>query len=121
MSPFQWSSMQRIVAFSRDMTYSTTPIRPGINFSQRFTSVPRKGPKLSDEVVGKVISLPTEPDFKLRTSTPGIGYRNRRRESSRPSTNFHQRVQFFGDDRITKPGVFPSAHEPDDSASRTTE
>jgi hypothetical protein len=27
----------------------------------------------------------------------------------------------LGDDRITKPGVFPFAHDPDDSASRTTE
>src|SRR5580700_11421761 len=43
MRPFQWSSMQRIVAFSRDMTYSTTPIRPGINFSSEVYVGPWKG------------------------------------------------------------------------------
>jgi hypothetical protein len=62
-----WSSMERIVALSPDMTAPTSPTRPGLRFcSGLLPSL--DGLKLPGEVAGKLILLQREHTFKLRTS-----------------------------------------------------
>jgi hypothetical protein len=54
MSPFQWSSMQRIVAFRSDITVSTLPV-PTRLLSRKGVLRPVDGAKLPSKVAGKLI------------------------------------------------------------------
>src|ERR1019366_2276781 len=66
MSPFQWSSMQRIVPFSRDMTL-TFRFRPGLVVA---SGVPKQGASITGgEMTGRLILTTMECVFKLRTCT----------------------------------------------------
>src|ERR1019366_9707803 len=72
MSPCQWSSMQRIVAFSRDMTL-TFRFRPGLVVA---SGVPQQGASITGgEMAGRLILTTMECVFKLRTCTQAPGYR----------------------------------------------
>src|SRR5260370_32569781 len=70
MRPFQWSSTQRIVAFSRDITVSTSPVRPGlVSFRGVLRSV--EGPKLPGEVAGQKSFPSRERYFIIRIRPRG--------------------------------------------------
>src|SRR5579864_2360449 len=67
MSSFQWSSVQRMVAFARDMT-AHGPIRPGLVVVSQHRCH-RQRPLLICEVVGRLILIALQRGFKLRTFT----------------------------------------------------
>ena len=68
MSPSQSSSVQRLVAFARDMT-AHGPIRPGLIVVSGAAARDGQQPLLICEVVGRLILTALQGGFKLRMFT----------------------------------------------------